>query len=179
MLAAAIVLLVLLVGSAFAVLQLRNALNEISAGSLAAVNMAADARIDANNAKSNESLTLIARGTGQSFEEAWKSSAGSVTDNVQRLTDRPELVSQWQDYTWGSFSDCSSAAADMDHGVQVVGFNTFNTNSTHLPNVDVWLVRNSWGEDWGENGYIEFDGSVNQINTCGISNEAIYITPKF
>src|SRR4029453_3718493 len=59
---------------------------------------AADMRIDANNAKSNESLTLIARGSGQAFEAAWKSSADSVAANLQRLTDRPELVNQWQAY---------------------------------------------------------------------------------
>ena len=37
-------------------------------GSFAAVNTAADARIRGNNAKSNESLTLIARGSGSPFE---------------------------------------------------------------------------------------------------------------
>ena len=37
----------------------------------AAVNAAAQARIAANDAKSNESLTLIARGSGAAFEEAW------------------------------------------------------------------------------------------------------------
>jgi hypothetical protein len=99
MLASSIVLLVLVIGSLIVVLQLRSSLKEISGGSLAAVNMAADARINANNAKSNESLTLIARGSGQTFEAAWKSSADSVAENLGRLTDKPELVGQWQAYT--------------------------------------------------------------------------------
>jgi hypothetical protein len=99
MLASSIVLLVLVIGSLIVVLQLRNSLQEISSGSLAAVNTAADARINANDAKSNESLTLIARGSGQAFEAAWKSSADSVTENLGRLTDKPELVGQWQAYT--------------------------------------------------------------------------------
>jgi hypothetical protein len=68
MLAVRCVLLIVVIGSLIAVLQLRGALKEISTGSLAAVNAAADARIDANDAKSNESLTLIARGSGQAFE---------------------------------------------------------------------------------------------------------------
>ncbi len=99
MLASSIVLLVLVIGSLIVVLQLRSSLKEISSGSLAAVNTAADARINANDAKSNESLTLIARGSGQAFETAWKSSADSVAENLGRLTDKPELVGQWQAYT--------------------------------------------------------------------------------
>jgi hypothetical protein len=99
MLASAVVLLVITVGALIAAQQLSSTLSTISNGSFAAVNTAADARIDANNAKSNESLTLIARGSGQAFETAWKSSADSVADNVPRLTDRPELVDQWQAYT--------------------------------------------------------------------------------
>lgn len=99
MLASSIVLFILVAGSLIIVQQLRGALNEISSGSLAAVNTAADARINANNAKSNESLTLIARGSGQAFEAAWKSSANSVAESLGDLSDKPELVSQWQAYT--------------------------------------------------------------------------------
>jgi hypothetical protein len=99
MLASAAVLLVITIASVIAALQLSSTLNSITNGSFAAVNTAADARIDANNAKSNESLTLIARGSGQAFEAAWNSSAESVAANLQRLTDRPELVNQWQAYT--------------------------------------------------------------------------------
>ena len=98
MVASAAVLLLIVIGSLVAVLQLRGALNEISTGSLAAVNTAADTRIEANNAKSNESLTLIARGSGQAFDAAWKSSADSVTGNLARLSGKPELASQWQAY---------------------------------------------------------------------------------
>ncbi|HKX15225.1 MAG TPA: hypothetical protein VJN19_08540 [Propionibacteriaceae bacterium] len=111
MLAGAIVLLIMVVGSLIAVQQLRSALDDISAGSLAAVNTAADARIEANNAKSNESLTLIARGSGQAFEEAWKTSADAVAGNLAGLTDKPELVSQWQAYT-----DLHSQIRELDDG---------------------------------------------------------------
>ena len=99
MLASAAVLLLITIASLIAAIQLSSTLNSITNGSFAAVNTAADTRIGANNAKSNESLTLIARGSGQAFEAAWKSSADSVAANLQRLTDRPELVNQWQAYT--------------------------------------------------------------------------------
>jgi hypothetical protein len=99
MLLTAVLLLVITAGGFIAIQQLSSSLSSISNGSYAAVNAAADARIDANNAKSNESLTLIARGSGQAFEDAWKSSADSVTSNLGRLSERPELTTQWQAYT--------------------------------------------------------------------------------
>ncbi len=111
MLASAVVLLVITVGGFIAAQQLSSTLSSISKGSFAAVNNAADARIDANNAKSNESLTLIARGSGQTFENAWKSSADAVAGNLQRLGERPELVTQWQAYT-----DVHGKIRDLDDG---------------------------------------------------------------
>ena len=139
MLASAAVLLILTVGGLIAAQQLGSTLSSISNGSFAAVNTAADARIDANNAKSNESLTLIARGSGQAFEDAWKSSADSVAGNVQRLGERPELVTQWQAYTdvhrkirelddggkWDSAVDLATGSApDSSNTV----FGTFDQN---------------------------------------------------
>jgi hypothetical protein len=111
MLASAAVLLVITVGGLIAAQLLGSTLSSISNGSFAAINTAADARIDANNAKSNESLTLIARGSGQAFEDAWKSSADSVSGNLQRLSERPELVTQWQAYT-----DVHGEIRDLDDG---------------------------------------------------------------
>ena len=47
-------------------------------GSYAATLATAQARIAAFDAKSNESLTLIAHGSGSAFEQAWKGSSGVV-----------------------------------------------------------------------------------------------------
>merc|ERR1739845_301449 len=50
----------------------------------------------------------------------------------------------WMLYGGGVFSGCTGASgADLDHGVQAVGYTK-----------DYWIVRNSWGPDWGEEGYI-------------------------
>lgn len=51
----------------------------------------------------------------------------------------------WMLYGGGVFTGCSksSSGADLDHGVQAVGYSQ-----------DYWLIRNSWGPAWGEKGYI-------------------------
>ncbi|EXB54190.1 Germination-specific cysteine protease 1 [Morus notabilis] len=57
----------------------------------------------------------------------------------------------------------------LDHGVVVVGYGTEN-------GVDYWLVRNSWGPKWGEEGYIKIQRNVVDTRTgkCGIAMEASY-----
>jgi hypothetical protein len=85
MLAGSIALLLALVGGTIGLQQVRSSVDGIQTGSFAAVNAAADARIHASNAKSNESLTLIARGSGAAFEDAWKASSSAVQANLNDL----------------------------------------------------------------------------------------------
>jgi len=67
----------------------------------------------------------------------------------------------WQDYTGGVLmaSDCDTT---LDHCVQLVGYDM--TQSTPF-----WIVRNSWGTDWGESGYIRLQYGQ---DTCGCADEA-------
>ena len=49
---------------------------------------------------------------------------------------------------------------DIDHAVQLVGYGTDGGK-------DYWLVRNSWGDDWGEDGYIRIRRFGDGKEPCG------------
>ena len=74
----------------------------------------------------------------------------------------------WQDYSGGVMSSgCSHGYYDLDHCVQLVGYNAEQGNG-------YWLVRNSWNTNWGEEGYIYLEmGS----NVCGVADEATFVFP--
>jgi cathepsin F len=62
----------------------------------------------------------------------------------------------------GTPDDCPNSGSD--HAVLLVGYDNTQTNS----NPDFWIVKNSWGTDWGEQGYfrIESDNGLCGINAC-------------
>jgi len=74
----------------------------------------------------------------------------------------------FQLYTGGVLTaDCGTK---LDHGVLLVGFGTDGSD-------DYWKVKNSWGADWGEEGYIRLCRNCNANNgngQCGILMSASY-----
>lgn len=74
----------------------------------------------------------------------------------------------WQFYGGGVVTD--SCGTNLDHGVLVVGYGTDATSG------DYWKVKNSWGPDWGEAGYIRIGrGSKFAPNgECGILMDPSY-----
>jgi hypothetical protein len=110
MLAASALLLALLVGGIVLLVNLNGAVRAIQDGSFAAVNRAAGARIEASNAKSNESLTLIARGSGSAFETAWKNSTATVSSDLD------ELGSAAPRAEWNTYLEVHKKVRALDDG---------------------------------------------------------------
>lgn len=116
------------------------AIDEVNDGPYALVTSAAAARIEANNAKANESLTLIARGSGGAFEEAWQGSATEVTGQLTTIHDLGgprELQAAWDGYAdehasirekddAGEWDDAVAQATDPE-GAANTQFTTFDT----------------------------------------------------
>lgn len=52
-------------------------------------------------------------------------------------------------YGSGIFSDssCRGGRNSVDHAFLIVGYGTSD-------NIPYWIIKNSWGTDWGENGYV-------------------------
>jgi len=70
-----------------------------------------------------------------------------------------------QYYTSG-IGDYSTSQCDpngTNHAVTLVGYGTENGK-------DFWIVRNSWGANWGEQGYFRL---ARGKGTCGINTYAI------
>jgi len=71
------------------------------------------------------------------YQQLSSSSGGPVSVCVD--------ASSWQNYQGGVLSQCGT---DVDHCVQATGYANYGEDGAY------WRVRNSWGEDWGESGYI-------------------------
>lgn len=74
----------------------------------------------------------------------------------------------WQNYLGGVIQfHCDSSLDMLNHAVQIVGYDL----TAEIPH---YIVRNSWGESFGEKGYLKIAiGS----NMCGLAHEvaSIYV----
>ena len=70
----------------------------------------------------------------------------------------------FQMYQSGIYSD-PDCGFELDHGVLLIGYGYDKTY-----NMDYWIIKNSWSESWGENGYIRIQRNIDDSRgLCGIA----------
>jgi len=87
-----------------------------------------------------------------------------------------EVTDDFMDYDAGVYvgQTCHKDTAHVNHAVLAVGF-----GHDKAKNIDYWIVKNSWGTTWGEEGYFRIQRGTNM---CGIAVCASYPQmrqPKF
>jgi len=72
---------------------------------------------------------------------------------------------EWASYESGILSSCDSDVDDVDHCVQLVGYEAATTSARGSTDA-YWIIRNSWGEYWGVEGYLylKYVSCVNDLS---------------
>jgi C1A family cysteine protease len=95
--------------------------------------------------------------------------ANNEAQMIAAVTQQPVSVaieadqSGFQFYKSGVFS--GPCGHQLDHGVLAVGFNTDASPA-------YWIVKNSWGASWGDQGYIYMAQGKGAQGICGINMES-------
>mmetsp|Transcript_4044 Transcript_4044/g.8951 ORF Transcript_4044/g.8951 Transcript_4044/m.8951 type:complete len:158 (-) Transcript_4044:114-587(-) len=71
----------------------------------------------------------------------------------------------------GGVLPAKKCGVKLDHGVVAVGF-----GHDEKAKMDYWIVKNSWGGSWGEDGYIRMQKAptAGKHSACGIALAASY-----
>jgi len=101
--------------------------------------------------------------------------AGSESDiedavaNVGPVSICFDVVDDFQNYDGGVYSstECGTGPGDVNHAVLIVGYNV-TADSSKTP---YWIVKNSWGDSWGLDGYFWI---LKGQNECGLTDCASY-----
>jgi len=70
-------------------------------------------------------------------------------------------ASRWSMYSDGVFNGCARDAT-VNHAVMMVGYGRDEQRG-----MDYWLIRNSWGSGWGEDGFIRIQRHSGDVDDWG------------
>ena len=75
-------------------------------------------------------------------------------------------ANQFQFYKQGIINRCSE---NINHAVLAVGYG-------EEEGMKYWLIKNSWGGDWGERGYVRIEKDAGGMGRCAITYSSVYPT---
>lgn len=73
----------------------------------------------------------------------------------------------WMQTYIGGVSCPYICGKSLDHGVLLVGFGAAGYAPIRFKEKPYWIIKNSWGENWGENGYYKI---CRGHNVCGVES---------
>jgi len=90
---------------------------------------------------------------------------GNETSLLEALLEGPVVVyinvnMAMETYMGGVFDDPSCSPEGLNHGMLLVGYTS-----------EYWILKNSWGVEWGEKGYVNL---IRGKNMCGVAEYATY-----
>ncbi|KAL7714644.1 Cysteine proteinase 3 [Entamoeba marina] len=115
-----------------------------------------------------DSSKVVAKSTGEKSIESGNEddlTAAIAEGTVAVAIDASKI--SFQLYKSGVYNEPRCSSTSLDHGVAAVGYG-------NLDGDDYYIVRNSWGSSWGDEGYILM--SRNKNNQCGIATGAVVPT---
>jgi KDEL-tailed cysteine endopeptidase len=73
----------------------------------------------------------------------------------------------FQGYRGGIITEADGCPTNIDHAILAVGYG--NENGT-----EYYIVKNSWGTSWGEDGYVRIEAIDGRKGVCGINQYVYY-----
>ena len=97
---------------------------------------------------------------GYRVDIGWQCVWDALSHGVTSVAIRAENP-EFRNYKEGVI-DGEECGTDLDHGVTLVGYEA---------ETDAWIVKNSWGGNWGESGYVRIKRAEDGYGICGINQQ--------
>ena len=120
----------------------------------------------------DENCNFTTNNTGATLSKTVNISHNNMTDlydaiaNIGPVSVAIDAEDDLQFYSSGIFKSTTCSSVYLDHAVLAVGYSITQDGKKYI------IVKNSWGKDWGMDGYVYFSADID--NMCGIAAEASY-----